>query len=94
MLIPLATLRATIQMRNNFLRSVFPFIPEEELSTAVVNWLLCLGLVGFVIQSVLALILAHVYIKRGHAWSRILSSQKKKPQEAPTPGKDKNHDEE
>ena len=73
MLIPLATLRVTIQMRNDYLGSIFPLLPEEEHSTAVVNWLLFTGIVGFVTQSVLSLALAHIYIKKGHAWSRILN---------------------
>ena len=73
MLIPLANLRVTIQMRNNFLGSEFPLIPEEKQSTIVVNWLLFTGLAGFVVQSISSLILFYVYVKKGHPWSRILN---------------------
>ena len=73
MLIPLANLKVTIQMRNDFLGSEFPLVLEEQQSTLVVNWLLYTGLAGFVIQSISSLILVHVYVKKGHAWSKILN---------------------
>ena len=62
--------------RNELLsNSEFPPIADEWHSTHMVNVLLVSGACLFLAVPVMQSILAYIYFKYGHAWSRVLQAQ-------------------
>ena len=56
-------------MRNRY----YSLLPQEETSLLVINCLILVGIAAFLlVVPLLQLILALLYLKYGHAWSRVL----------------------
>ena len=75
-LAPMLDLKHAIARRNAELEaSGFPPIAPELRSTLAVDALLLSGASALAVAPLLQLLLAHLYFKRGHAWSRILNAR-------------------
>ena len=75
-LIPIICLKIAVDKRNAKLEEgPFKLVPDEELSTYVVNCLLVLGVVMPVITALIQASLAYLYFMYGHPWARVLKSQ-------------------
>ena len=72
LLIPMLTLKCTIDERNSFLMKDFPPTADEQLSTDITSSLVLYSLLGFSALPFISFTLAYLYFKWGHAWSRIL----------------------
>merc|ERR1719188_1695758 len=65
-------LKVDIDRRNARLEaSVFKPVPDEILSTFMVNLLLTLGVVVTIVSPLLQTALAFAYVKFGHSWKRV-----------------------
>ena len=75
-LIPMIWLKIDVERRNAVLEGgTFKPVPEEILSTRMVNLLLILGLVVTFAAPLLQAGLAYAYIRYGHPWSRVWRAQ-------------------
>ena len=72
-LIPLVVLKTTVDRRNSLLESSgFSPIKDEVFSTNIINWLLITWTIIFLITPIVQSLLARMYFKFCHGWSRIL----------------------
>ena len=76
---PLLLLRLVASERAAALReSHFPLLSDELETTMMTDWMLGSGLVAFIIVLPAAqIILALIYLRHGHAWSRVISREVK-----------------
>ena len=74
LMVPLVVLKVAIDERNELLSKDFPQNSDEVLSTDRVNLLLHLGLCGFTALPLVSLLLAYIYFRKWHMWSRVLNS--------------------
>ena len=72
LMVPLITLKVSIDERNSLLMRDFPPNADEELSTQITSSLLIYGLLEFASLPFVSFALVYLYFTRGHAWSRIL----------------------
>ena len=75
-LVPMLLLKAAVDNRGSILNeSVFKPLPDEDLSTYMVNLLLILGFSVPILSSMLQTALAYAYFKYGHPWAKVLEFQ-------------------
>ena len=80
LMVPLMVLKGAIDKRNTLLSKDFPLTSDELYSTQRVNLILFCGVLGFVLLPIVSLLLAYIYFRKFHLWSRILSSHVQMPQ--------------
>ena len=75
LLTPLVLLKVVVDKRNVLLgNSDFPPIADEWHSAHMINLLLASGATIFLAAPIVQSLLAYIYFKYGHPWSRILKA--------------------
>ena len=79
LMVPLMVLKGAINRRNALLSIDFPPTSDEVFSTERVDSLLFFGIFGFAVLPLLSLLLAYIYFRKLHLWSRILNRHVQRP---------------